>query len=345
MTRKTVLTILLLTMLTSCIKISEQTATPTPPLFVTSTLPPTKSVLSLPTEVPPTASPTSYATLIATSSPDCEDRAVLLEDVTYPDNTAATRGTKFTKTWRFKNTGTCNWIGYTIAFTAGDRMESPDTAPVPQTEAGATVDISVDLVAPSADGIYTGFFELRKANGDPLAIGTGNTFWVKILIGNVSIPTVAPVPLTPSNNTPVSRPKGPASCKYVGSPYYPNEIANLINTARTQNGLPALSINAQLTAAAQGHSIDMACHGLLSHTGSDASSVYERIVASGYVPSYSEEIIYAGGYPQTAFDWWMNDQIHRDAILNPNAIEMGVGYAYVSDSAYGGYFTVDFGSP
>jgi hypothetical protein len=204
-------------------------------------------------------------------------------------------------------------------------MESPDTAPVPQTEAGATVDISVDLVAPSTDGIYTGFFELRKANGDPLAIGTGNTFWVKILIGNVSIPTVAPVPLTPSNNTPVSQPKGPASCKYVGSPYYPNEIANLINTARTQNGLPTLSINAQLTAAAQGHSIDMACHGLLSHTGSDASSVYERIVASGYVPSYSEEIIYAGGYPQTAFDWWMNDQIHRDAILNPNAIEMGVG--------------------
>ena len=346
MKRNITLLILLLTLLTSCIKISEQDSTPIPPLFVTSTLPPTNSALSQPTGTPSTVPPTIIVTSISTSAPNCEDRAVLLEDVTYPDNTAAPRGEKFTKTWRFKNTGTCNWIGYTIAFSTGDRMDSPDTASVPQTEAGGTVDVSIDLVGPSQDGVYTGFFELRKANGETLAIGTGNTFWVKIAIGNVSIPTFPQVAAEgPSNNTPVSQPKGPASCNYSSSLYYPNEIANLINNARIQNGLPALSINLQLTAAAQGHSIDMACHGLLSHTGSDASSVHERIVAAGYIPSYSEEIIYGGGYPQTAFDWWMNDQIHRDAILNPNVIEMGVGYAYVADSSAGSYYTVDFGSP
>jgi len=344
MKSKTALIFLLSIVLTACVKISEQAATPTTLPFVTSTLPPTKPPISLATGIPLTASPTSETPTIATSSPDCTDRAVLLEDVTYPDNTAAPRGEKFTKTWRFKNTGTCNWIGYHIVFTAGDPMESSDSVLVPQTEAGSTVDVSVDLVGPSADGIYTGFFELRKANGDPLAIGTGNTFWVKIVIGNVSIPTVAIAAFTPSNSTPAAQPNGPASCNYVSSLYYPNEIANLINSARTQNGLPALSINAQLTAAAQGHSIDMACFGFLGHNGSDGSTPYQRIVAAGYAPSYSEEIIYGGGYPQTAFDWWMNDQIHRDAILNPNMIEMGVGYAYDSDRR-GGYFTVDFGSP
>ena len=41
----------------------------------------------------------------------------------------------------------------------------------------------------------------------------------------------------------------------------------------------------------------------------------------------------------------MSNQIHRDAILNPNAVEMGVGYAYVPSTAHGGYYTVDFGSP
>jgi len=39
----------------------------------------------------------------------------------------------------------------------------------------------------------------------------------------------------------------------------------------------------------------------------------------------------------------MSDKIHRDAILNPNTTEMGVGYAYFSNGAYGDYITVDFG--
>jgi uncharacterized protein YkwD len=48
---------------------------------------------------------------------------------------------------------------------------------------------------------------------------------------------------------------------------------------------------------------------------------------------------------QDAFNSWMNDQVHHDAIMSTSVMEMGGGYAYVSDSAYGGYYTVDFGSP
>jgi uncharacterized protein YkwD len=335
--------------LSSCIKVSQEIATDTPPLFVTSTLPPTKTGLLVSTQIPPTTTldasttATPGGTVSADGAP-CKDSAVLLEDVTVPDNALMPRGEKFTKTWRFINTGKCNWSGYTIAFLAGDRMESPDSAPIPQTEAGKTVDISIELTAPSLDGSYTGFFELRNSNGDVLPIGTENTFWVKILIGITSAPTIVAI-ATPTNGTPLARPNGPASCNYSASSSYQNELANLINNARAQNGLPTLAINPQLSVAAQGHSIDMACYGFLGHNGSDGSSVYERIVAAGYVPSYSEEIIYGSGYPQTAFNWWMDDPIHRDAILNPNVIEMGIGYAYVADTAYGGYYTVDFGSP
>lgn len=350
MPRKVKLTLLLILMLTSCIKVSEETPAPVEPLFVTSTLPPTRPGLSLPTDIPPTSTPdpstttTPGGTGTVSANTPCKDSAVLLEDVTVPDNALMTRGEKFTKTWRFKNTGKCNWSGYTIAFVAGDRMETPDSAPIPQTDPGKTVDVSIELTAPSIDGAYTGFYELKNANGETLAIGTESTFWVKILIGNAAASTSSPI-ATPSGGTPVSRPSGPASCNYTSSSSYLNEIASLINNARAQNGLPALAVNPQLALAAQNHSIDMACHGLLSHTGSDGSSVHERIAAAGYSASYSEEIIYGSGYPQTAFDWWMNDQIHRNAILNPNAVEMGVGFAYVADTAYGGYYTVDFGSP
>ena len=270
---------------------------------------------------------------------------MLLADVTVPDNSVMQPGEKFTKTWRFLNNGKCNWSGYTITFFAGDRMETPNSAPVPETEAGQTVDVSVELTAPSLDGGYTGFYELKNVDGETLSIGTENTFWVKILIGNAASAPVATIALTPISGVPTVKVSGPASCKYSTSSSYQTEIANLINNARAQKGLAALTINAALTAAAQGHSIDQACHGLLSHTGSDGSSVHERVVAAGYNPSYSEEVIYGSGYPETAFNWWMNDQTHRDAILNPTVIEMGLGYAYVSDTAYGGYYTVDFGSP
>jgi uncharacterized protein YkwD len=341
----------------SCIKVSQETPAPTRSVFVTSTLPPTKPGLSLPTDVPRTAAQTPDASTTTTpgtpdgtagsvsSSGPCQDSTILLEDVTVPDNAQMTRGTKFTKTWRFMNNGKCNWSGYRISFVAGDRMETPDSAPIPETEAGKTVDVSVELTAPSIDGSYTGFYELKNDKGETLAIGTETSFWVKILIGNAAAAPAAAstVVITPINGTPV-KVTGPASCNYSSSSSYLNEIANLINTSRAQAGLSQLTVNPALAAAAQGHSIDMACHGLISHTGSDGSSPHDRMVAAGYNPTFSAEIIYGSGYPQTAFDWWMNDQIHRDAILNVNITEMGVGYAYIADTAKG-YFTVDFAGP
>lgn len=59
---------------------------------------------------------------------------------------------------------------------------------------------------------------------------------------------------------------------------------------------------------------------------------------------FSEEIIYGGGGPQAAISWWMSDQIHRDAILKAKSTEMGIGYAYYSNGAYGDFIVVDLGS-
>jgi len=343
----------------ACIKVSEETPAPTAPLFITSTLPPTRPGLSLPTDIPLSSTPdvsttttpgtpSDSGTAVAgqVSADSCQDSAAMIEDVTVPDNAQMSKGQKFTKTWRFLNNGKCNWNGYTIAFVAGDRMESPESAAVPPTDAGKTIDVSVDLTAPSIDGSYTGFYELKKADGETLPLGTERTFWVKILIGNAAPAPVATLPFTPSSGgTPVVRVTGPASCNYSSSSSYQNELANLINNARAEAGLAPLTVNPALTAAAQGHSIDMACHGLISHSGSDGSSPSQRIAAAGYAASRASEIIYGSGYPQTAFDWWMSDQVHRNEILNPSVTELGVGYAYAAGTSSGGYYTVNFASP
>ncbi|MFM8323199.1 MAG: NBR1-Ig-like domain-containing protein [Chloroflexota bacterium] len=136
------------------------------------------------------------------------------------------------------------------------------------------------------------------------------------------------------------------SCSYQGSPAYLSQIVSLVNAARAQNGLTALALNSQLSAAAQLHSQDMGCKNYVDHTGSDGSTWFDRVRAQGYPgASSARENIYVGnpafgGTAQGAFNWWMNSQVHRDNILFTSVTQIGVGYVFVNSSAYGGYYTL-----
>ena len=348
MIKKIFYILLFTSLLTSCISmaVDSNSATHVGPDFVTATLPPTKR-----SYVPATLTPTPDAiitpSLAITAPPNCTDGAVLLRDVTIQDNTQVKANEKFTKTWEFQNTGTCPWINYTLNFAAGDQMGAPLSAPITDTVSNAKVQVSVELTAPATNGPYTGYFTLHNSADKVVMIGIEKTFWVKVNVGSGTIATHAPgtSPTQTTGSTTTGGSGGSANCKYTQNAGYVNQIASLINAERAKAGLSTLNVNSQLEAAAQGHAADMACHNMISHTGSDGSSSSSRIHAAGYSGSYSEEIIYGGGGPQAAMSWWMNDQIHHDAILNPTASEIGVGYAYFSNGAYGDYIAVDFGSP
>src|SRR5262249_452196 len=133
--QKITLALLLFLLLGACAKAVPPTDSNAPVAFVTSTLPPTKEQLKLPTPIPPTITPT-LDPAAATPTPSCHDSALFVEDVNYPDNTRLTAGEKFAKTWKFKNTGTCKWTDYVVAFVSGDRLDAFDTVAVPETEAG-----------------------------------------------------------------------------------------------------------------------------------------------------------------------------------------------------------------
>jgi len=333
--------ILLVLILTSCVKVSAEnvgTATPAPPLFVTSTLAPTKKALTIPTQIPPTGSPTADPSVTGTpnagSSSTCRDSAILVEDVTYPDNTRLTAGETFTKTWKLQNVGTCTWTDYTVAFVDGDRMGSPNSVPVPETERSKTVDVSVELTAPSTDKVYRGNFELRNAENEPVLIGTESIFWVQIAVGTGGVSNSA--------GTPVVSQVG--NCVYTVNDGYVQQLINLINQARVDAGRGALTVNQQLINAAQGHSLDMACNDFLKHSGSDGTWTGDRLVNAGYPNSYYLEVI-AIGLPQDAMNQWRNDPTHWQAITNSRVTEIGVGYVYSKFSSYGGYWTVDMGGP
>ncbi len=318
--------LLLLILLTACVTVSEET-TPTdvPILFVTSTLPPTRQGLTVPTPVPPTATATLDPSA-PTPTPSCRDSAAFIEDVTFPDNTNLEQGVSFTKTWRLQNSGTCDWIGYTVAFDSGERMDAPESVAVPETAAGSTVDVSVDLIAPTIDGQYLGSFELRNERGDTVPIGIENTFWVKIVVGETAVLV------------------GTTNCYYTTNPDYVQQLIELINQARADVGRAALTVNPQLTAAAQGHSLDMACNDFLKHSGSDETWTGDRLIRAGYTSTYYLEVL-AIGLPGDAMNQWKVDPISWDSILNSRVNEIGVGYVFVRTSSYGGYWTVNMGRP
>jgi hypothetical protein len=147
----------------------------------------------LPQAIPGGSSTSTAAASSPTPNNTC-DRATFVTDVSVPDGTTFVPGAGFTKTWRMKNTGTCTWTtGYSLVFSSGEKMSGQDPIALPYSVApNQTVDISVNLIAPSTVGQYQGFWLLRNASGSAFGIGSGANlpFWVKINVsGTPSTPT------------------------------------------------------------------------------------------------------------------------------------------------------------
>ena len=202
---------------------------------------------------------------------------------------------------------------------------------------------TIELAAPVSDGTFTAFYEIRNPAGKVVPIGFLTNIWVKITVGKVaSAPGITST--APANPGATSVPTA-GVCIPSQNNSEAGQIIALINAARAENGLSALAQNDKLDSAARGHSDDMACNNLRSHTGSDGSSVGQRVAATGYASSGSEEIIYVSGGAEAAFSWWMNDQIHRDAILQAKHVHIGVGVSNLPGSTYGIYIAVVLASP
>jgi uncharacterized repeat protein (TIGR01451 family) len=129
----------------------------------------------------------------ATSTALC-DAAQWVGDITVPDGTNMAPGAAFTKTWRLINVGTCTWTtGYTAIFITGDQMGAPAAVNLPTTVVpGATVDITISMVAPSAVGNFRGDWKLKDPSGTIFGDGPAGypqynwTFYVSIVVGSTA---------------------------------------------------------------------------------------------------------------------------------------------------------------
>ncbi|HWQ83704.1 MAG TPA: NBR1-Ig-like domain-containing protein, partial [Anaerolineales bacterium] len=114
------------------------------------------------------------------------NRAEYVKDVTVPDGTVYTPGVAFTKTWQLKNTGSCEWSAdYRLIFASGKQMDGRDSVALPgKVRPGESVNLSIDLVSPSKEGKFRGYWMLRATNGEVFGIGGDGeeAFWVEIRV-------------------------------------------------------------------------------------------------------------------------------------------------------------------
>jgi len=133
-----------------------------------------------------------------TTEAGCILGAVYLSDVTIPDNTELAPGSAFVKTWRVRNSGTCDWeAGFELVFSEGAQLGGPASVALPALAAGARGDVSVDLVAPEDPGSYKGRWRFRATDGTIF----GQSVTVVIVVPGAEEPTATPSAtptLTPS---------------------------------------------------------------------------------------------------------------------------------------------------
>jgi uncharacterized protein YkwD len=99
-----------------------------------------------------------------------------------------------------------------------------------------------------------------------------------------------------------------------------------------------------LTQAARLHSLDMGEADYFSHTSQEGSTPFERMRAAGYTAFAVGENIAAGSDTAArVFAGWMSSEGHCRNIMNANANEIGIGYAFTAGSRFGHYWTQNFG--
>jgi uncharacterized protein YkwD len=240
----------------------------------------------------------------------------------------------------------------------------PTTTPFSNLTSGTRIDYQVlpgDTLAGIAakfNSIADNIISLNNIT-DANALNVGDT--LKIPVNLVTATATLPPTSTPVGQAPAATatlastggntPSAPsATCEYQENATFVTDLQALINTARTSNGLPALTVDPKLASAAKKHAVDLLCTNTLSHSGSNGSTPQSRVQAEGFTASLVVEDLYAlspiyGGNPQSAFGWWNGDAASKADLLNPNTTAFGVAYVSSDKSLLGGYFVVVSAKP
>lgn len=168
--------------------------------------------------------------------------------------------------------------------------------------------------------------------------GVGNWYIVQVegdYVGAVSKQYVKPIYSNANNSG-----NNQGSSSSVNTPSKENgmntneqEVFNLINKQRTDNGLPALNNDPEVQRVARIKAQDMVNNNYFSHTSPTYGSPFDMLKSFKISYKAAGENIAGNSNNQNAVNAWMNSPGHRANILNSSYNYTGIGV--VEGSKYG----------
>ena len=214
-------------------------------------------------------------------------------------------------------------------------------------EATQTVEISTTRTAPSTEGITDTSVSgaVAQVSNQRIAVDgiyvnmkayqiDGNNY---VKLRDVGLQVNFGVDYDAANNRVVISPKlfyGEEPTEIPAAPdndmlnEYAQEVIRLTNEERAKAGLPALKVNDKLMQAAAIRAEEITEK--FSHTrpnGEGMSTVFYEVGLDPYELCPGENIASKATTPQQVVEVWMNSEGHRNAILNENHTDIGVGVA------------------
>jgi uncharacterized protein YkwD len=216
-----------------------------------------------------------------------------------------------------------------LAIPTATLTAAPTTAESDAPSAGASATSSSTLPGSPESPSPTGPSGTGPASTDPSSTDPAST-------GPSSTDPSATSPSAPAQPSATAPPSGNAELE--------TAVLQLVNAERTKAGCSALAANDQLTAAARGHSADMAARNFFSHTTPEGVTFVTRINNAGYRWSgLGENIAMGQRNPVEVMASWMDSAGHKANILNCDFKDLGVGVAANATGSL--LWTQDFGSP
>ncbi len=118
---------------------------------------------------------------------------------------------------------------------------------------------------------------------------------------------------------------GPATAETPAALSYGEQVVKLVNEERAKAGLSALSVQSNVTTAANIRAKEQVQ--LYSHTRPDGRNFVTALNEQGITNRYmGENITYGQTSPEMVMDSWMSSPVDRTNILNGNYKYIGVGH-------------------
>jgi uncharacterized protein YkwD len=120
----------------------------------------------------------------------------------------------------------------------------------------------------------------------------------------------------------------------------------LINDFRAKKNLTPLSIDPQVTAAAEALAKDMAMHDRMSHIGPDGQDVGKRLLAAGYPFRIAAENVAVGqASAGEAIEGWIKSAPNSRNIMLAGAKHAGIAYEYKTETKYKTFWVLVVAAP